>query len=135
MQATEGTAGDEDEAPTAGEATKQTTSPEKTTSAAPKKRPEYPELPSGAEPVNAAARNNEPGGNFNSVYRGSTVTSESFAKVVRDEYVKHYVDTKELNATISAYSPVTKQTYTMDCSDNGKFVTCTGGNNAIVYIL
>lgn len=99
------------------------------------KRPEYPDLPEGAIPANDAARNNEPGGNFNSVYRGTVVTTESFANVVRDEYVKHYVETHEFDATIKAYSPVTEITYTMDCSDNGEFVTCTGGNNAVVLIL
>ncbi|WP_144791575.1 SpoIIIAH-like family protein [Corynebacterium singulare] len=135
VQATEEATGDEGEANSTAGTAESPTSSEQTTSSEPKKRPEHPELPAGAEPVNDAARNNEPGGNFNSIYRGSTVTSEAFANIVRDEYVKHYVDTKELNATISAYSPVTKQTYTMDCSDNGKFVTCTGGNNAIVYIL
>ena len=92
-------------------------------------------MPEGAIPANDAARNNEPGGNFNSVYRGTVVTTESFANVVRDEYVKHYVETHEFDATIKAYSPVTEITYTMDCSDNGEFVTCTGGNNAVVLIL
>ena len=106
-----------------------------TTTTQSQKRPEHPELPEGAIPANDAARNNEPGGNFNSVYRGTVVTTESFANVVRDEYVKHYVETHEFDATIKAYSPVTKITYTMDCSDNGEFVTCTGGNNAVVLIL
>ena len=131
-QVSEETTGGAEEATTAAETT---TYEEETTSAEPEKRPEHPALPDGAQPVNDAARNNEPGGDFNNVYRGSTVTTEPFANIVRDEYVKHYVDTKELNATIDAYSPITKQTYRMDCSDNGKFVTCKGGNNAIVYIV
>ncbi len=131
-QVSEETTGADEEATSAAETT---TSEEETTSAEPEKRPEHPALPDGAQPVNDAARNNEPGGDFNNVYRGSAVTSEPFANIVRDEYVKHYVDTKELNATINAYSPITKQTYTVDCSDNGKFVTCKGGNNAIVYIV
>ena len=111
------------------------TTEETTTSSASQKRPEHPDLPAGAIPANDAARNNEPGGNFNSVYRGTEVTSEPFANAVRDEYVKHWVDTHEYDATIEAYSPSTKQNYTMDCSDNGEFVTCKGGNNAVVYIL
>ena len=116
------------------ESSEKTTEQPTTTSQSPK-RPEHPDLPEGAIPANDAARNNEPGGNFNSVYRGTVVTTESFANVVRDEYVKHYVETHEFDATIKAFSPVTKITYTMDCSDNGEFVTCTGGNNAVVLIL
>ena len=47
VQATEEATGDEDEAPTAGEATAEMTSPEKTRSVTSEKRPEYPDLPSG----------------------------------------------------------------------------------------
>ena len=111
------------------------TTEQPTTTSQSQKRPEHPDLPEGAIPANDAARNNEPGGNFNSVCRGTVETTEPFANVVRDEYVKHYVETRELDATIKAFSPVTKITYTMGCSDNGEFVTCTGGNNAVVLIL
>lgn len=120
---------------TSGAEASEETTEQPTTTSQSHKRPEYPDLPAGAIPANAAARNNEPGGNFNSVYRGTEVTTEPFANAVRDEYVKHYVDTHEFDATIKAYSPITKISYTMDCSDNGEFVTCTGGNNAVVYIL
>lgn len=120
---------------TTGPESSEKSSEQTTTTSQSQKRPEYPNLPEGAIPANDAARNNEPGGNFNSVYRGTVVTTESFANVVRDEYVKHYVETRELDATIKAFSPVTKITYTMECSDNGEFVTCTGGNNAVVLIL
>lgn len=135
-QLTEGTEenGDSQETASAADEAEETTKETETTSAS-QKRPEHPDLPGGAIPANDAARNNEPGGNFNSVYRGTEVTSEPFANAVRDAYVKHYVDTHEYNAMIEAYSPMTKQNYTMDCSDNGEFVTCTGGNNAVVYIL
>ena len=123
----------ESAAATTEEATASSEAPATTSTA--KKRPEHPQLPNGAVPVNDAARNNEPAGNFNSVYRDSALTTAPFAAVVRDEYVKHYLETRELNATIDAYSPITKITYTMTCADNGEFVTCKGGNNAIVYIL
>lgn len=33
-----------------------------------------------------------------------------------------------------ATSPVTGRTYTMTCAPEGKLVTCTGGENAVVYV-
>lgn len=97
-------------------------------------RPDSVNLPDGAEAVNDAARNNEPTGNFNSVWRGTEVTSPEFSQAVRDAYAQHYVDTQELEATLDVESPVTGETYSMRCSDNGDYVTCTGGNDAVVYI-
>jgi hypothetical protein len=35
-------------------------------------------------------------------------------------------------ATVTAYSPVTDQTYTMNCAPAGAGITCSGGNNASV---
>lgn len=97
-------------------------------------RPAHPKLPSGAVPANSAAEEGKPAGDFNNVYTGSDLTSKSFAVAVRDAFVSHYLDTDRTNGTVSAYSSVTGQTYSMKCRDNGDYVTCTGGNNAIVYI-
>lgn len=97
-------------------------------------RPEDPQLPSNAVPVNEAARSGKPAGDFNNVYRGSDVTSEPFSLAVRDKFVEQWMDTRDGDATIRVYSTVTGQSYSMDCNDNGKYITCTGGNNAIVYI-
>ena len=36
------------------------------------------------------------------------------------------------NATVQATSPITGQSYTMDCKSDGSTVTCTGGNGALV---
>lgn len=98
-----------------------------------KKRPEDPDLPSAAIPANDAARNGEPAGNFNNVYL-SGPTSEEFALIVRDKFVDQYLDTKETSAVVEAHSPVTGQSYSMDCQDRGGYVHCTGGNDANVYI-
>lgn len=97
-------------------------------------RPAHPKLPSGAVPANSAAEEGKPAGDFNNVYTGSDLTSKPFAVAVRDAFVSHYLDTDRTNGTVSAYSSVTGQTYSMKCRDNGEYVTCTGGNNAIVYI-
>ncbi|WP_202025917.1 serine/threonine protein kinase [Rhodococcus sp. MS16] len=62
---------------------------------------------------------------------GSKATSCEFAEEVRYQYVSQ----GKRNATVSinAVSPVTNTRYSMSCTGK-KVVTCTGGNNAIVYL-
>ena len=91
-------------------------------------------VPAGALPANEAARTNAPTGDFNSVWRGTEVTSEPFALAVRDVFVNNYLATKRTEDTIFVYSTVTGQTYEMTCRDNGSYITCRGGENAVVYI-
>lgn len=55
-------------------------------------------------------------------------TSCAFAENVRDAYN----EAPGLSATVQVYSPVTDQTYTMDCAPSGSGVTCSGANNASV---
>lgn len=55
-------------------------------------------------------------------------TSCPFAKNVRDEYFAVPGDSVE----IDVHSPVTGQTYTMNCVKTGRRVTCRGGNEAVV---
>lgn len=97
-------------------------------------RPANPSLPGGAVAANSSARNGNPGGNFNNAYTGSSVTSQPFANSVRDVFALNYVNTGQTSAVLNVYSSVTGQTYTMNCTDNSQYVTCTGGNNAVVYI-
>ncbi|AHW62904.1 Hypothetical protein CGLY_02280 [Corynebacterium glyciniphilum AJ 3170] len=117
-----------------GEETTEET-PSDTSSAA---RPDRPDLPSGAEPVNDAARNNDPTGDFNSVYKspptGDNYTSDEFAEAVRNAFVDAYLDNRETDQTIDVRSPVTGDSYQMTCTDEGSYVHCAGGNNAHVYI-
>ena len=60
-------------------------------------------------------------------FAGSS-TSCQFAKNVRQEYFSGPGDSVE----IDVYSPVTQQTYSMACVRTGDWVTCRGGNNAVV---
>lgn len=110
------------------------TSPETAESTEATGRPAQPELPAEAMPANDAAASLADAGNLNNVYSGSVVTSAEFARAVRDAFVTHYLETDELSGEIQATSPVTGETYTLSCEDNGAYVTCSGGNNAIVYI-
>lgn len=98
-------------------------------------RPEHPRLPGNAEAVNDAAKNDEPAGNLNSVWK-SGPTSDEFALDVRDAYVDAYLDGEpdQFDHDVEVRSRVTGQSYPMTCRDNGKYVHCTGGNDANVYI-
>lgn len=62
---------------------------------------------------------------------GSNVTSCEFSEEVRFEYISQ--PQRGGTATVNAFSPATSQTYTMTCS-GAAVVTCTGGNNAVVYL-
>jgi hypothetical protein len=55
-------------------------------------------------------------------------TSCDFAQNVQEAYNEAPGE----SASVDVYSPVTGQTYTMDCSVAGAGVTCSGGNNASV---
>ncbi|BAU96845.1 hypothetical protein N24_2583 [Corynebacterium suranareeae] len=110
----------------------ETTAPSATQAAG--NRPAQPSLPADASPANAAAQANTDAGDLNNVYTGSASTSTEFAQAVRDAFVNHYLETDELSGQVTATSPVTGGNYTMNCTDNGEYVTCTGGNNAVVYI-
>lgn len=46
---------------------------------------------------------------------------------------KEWVDTNG-GRTLQVYSPATGKTYTMRCTTNSMGTTCTGGNDAVVYI-
>lgn len=96
-------------------------------------RPTTPNLPSGVTAVNAAAINNEPTGNFNSVWL-SGPTTPGFAENVRNAYVNAYLSNRKTDQTVTASSPSTRRTYTMTCVDKTSYIHCTGGNNANVYI-
>jgi hypothetical protein len=55
-------------------------------------------------------------------------TSCEFARNVRDAYYEAPGD----SASVRVFSPVTGQTYTMNCAPSGSGTTCSGANNASV---
>lgn len=98
-------------------------------------RPTNVRLPANAAPANESAqRASEEGGRFNKLYVGSSVTSEPFARAVHTSFIAHYRETGQTEGVVRAYSPVTEKSYAVTCSDNGQYVTCNGGTNAVVYI-
>jgi len=91
-------------------------------------------VPAGASPVSGAARTGGEAGRFMKVYTGTDVTSAPFAEAVASEFRRVHVPGAGPDTVLTAWSPVTGQSYRMTCSDNGSYVTCRGGNNAVVYI-
>ncbi|MFC9355174.1 hypothetical protein ACFTZB_01125 [Rhodococcus sp. NPDC057014] len=84
-------------------------------------------LPSSARPcppLFAAAE-------FTSSAVGTAVTSCGFAEEVRRQYLNQ--PQRGRPVTIEADSPVTGQRYPMGCG-GVRVVTCSGGNNAVVYV-
>ncbi|MGB6274787.1 MAG: hypothetical protein WBF80_05265, partial [Rhodococcus sp. (in: high G+C Gram-positive bacteria)] len=63
---------------------------------------------------------------------GSTVTSCPFAEEVRLAYTRAGSDRN--SRTVVASSPVTGKRYEMNCVSSAQLVTCTGGENAVVYL-
>ncbi len=67
--------------------------------------------------------------------RGNDVTSCPFAEETRIAYARGGEPSTSPRAIV-VYSPVTKQRYDMSCvvGGPGTLVTCTGGNEAVVYL-
>ena len=62
-------------------------------------------------------------------------TSCAFAQNVREQYIMGHHREGE-SAMLNVYSPVTQQTYTMNCVRGGiSAITCRGGNNAVVNFI
>ncbi|MGY4103343.1 protein kinase domain-containing protein [Nocardia sp. R16R-3T] len=74
-------------------------------------------------------------GSYTQSATGSAVTSCGFAEAVRKAYAESAAtNVSRSSRSVVATSPVTGRTYTMNCVPDGQLVTCTGGENAVVYV-
>lgn len=73
-----------------------------------------------------------PVGEYVSSAAGTTITSCPFAEAVRVAYAGG--GQAGAARTVNATSPVTGRSYAMNCSPVGGLITCTGGDNAVVYV-
>ncbi|WP_433710888.1 protein kinase domain-containing protein [Nocardia sp. CA-084685] len=89
-------------------------------------------LPAGA----TNCTNGQPiSGSFTQSATGSSVTSCGFAEAVRKAYAESAAtNVSRSSRSVVATSPVTGRSYTMNCVADGQLVTCTGGENAVVYV-
>ncbi|MFQ6395008.1 protein kinase domain-containing protein [Nocardia sp. KC 131] len=111
-------------------ATPTTTTAPVTTSASASSTPVA--LPESARPCSAGG----PGqGTFTHAAAGSQVTSCEFAEAVREAYAESAAtNVSRAPRSVVATSPVTGRVYTMNCAADGQLVTCSGGENAVVYV-
>ncbi|WP_433654394.1 protein kinase domain-containing protein [Nocardia sp. CA-128927] len=72
-------------------------------------------------------------GPFTASAAGTSVTSCPFAEEVRRAYAASGPPAPQPGPVV-AVSPVTGLTYTMICTANTGLVSCTGGNDAVVYV-
>lgn len=85
----------------------------------------------GVRPAGAYECMDNATGPYSAVAVGTSATSCEFAQMVWLEYTD--AGGRGQSMTVTAYSPVTGQRYSMSCS-GGPVVTCSGGNNAVVHI-
>lgn len=87
-------------------------------------------LPAGAKPC---AQLYPALGRFTSSAIGTTVTSCAFAEEVRKAYANGG-DNTITDRSVMARSPINNRDYKMNCTAGDQFATCSGGENAIVYV-
>jgi hypothetical protein len=71
---------------------------------------------------------------FNAGARGTPTTTCNFVEQVRwTAYVDH-LSSLSPPTQLWAFSPTTRKQYEMQCISGGSYLTCTGGEDAIVYL-
>jgi hypothetical protein len=78
----------------------------------------YPEI---TEPFNAGAR-------------GTPLTTCPFVEQVRREASTDHLSTSSPPTQLRVVSPTSRKWYEMQCISAGSYVTCTGGEDAVVYL-
>lgn len=87
----------------------------------------------GSTPAASAASNNAGLRPCDPNISANSATSCPFAENVFRAYWHNYTSNgQQSEAIVSAYSPTTEQSYSMDCTTEGTAVECSGGNNAFV---
>ncbi|MFI2459414.1 protein kinase [Nocardia sp. NPDC019323] len=113
------------------QAPSRTSAPSATSTSA---KPSQVTLPAGAK---TCGQGQAATGAFTQSATGTPVTSCAFAEEVRRAYAalgQAQNATRDAPRTVVATSPVTGRTYTMNCLPEGQLVTCSGGENAVVYV-
>ncbi|MGW4094399.1 protein kinase domain-containing protein [Nocardia sp. NPDC004750] len=134
VETTSAAAHSEASAPVAGPTTaapSRTSAPSATSTSA---KPTQVTLPAGAKPC---GQGQAVAGTFTQSATGTAVTSCAFAEEVRRAYAalgQTQNATRDAPRSVVATSPVTGRSYTMNCLPEGQVVTCSGGENAVVYV-
>ena len=71
---------------------------------------------------------------FNAGARGTPLTSCPFVEQVRRTAYTEHLSASSPPTQLRVVSPTTRKQYEMQCTSAGSYVTCTGGEDAIVYL-
>jgi hypothetical protein len=71
---------------------------------------------------------------FNAGARGTPLTSCPFVEQVRRTAYAEHLSAASPPTQLRVVSPTTRKQYEMQCTSAGSYVTCTGGEDAIVYL-
>jgi hypothetical protein len=89
-------------------------------------------LPPGAAHCNPIYKEiTEP---FNAGARGTPLTSCALVEQVRWTTKADHISTSSPPTQLAVVSPITRKQYEMQCISAGSYLTCTGGEDAVVYL-
>jgi hypothetical protein len=71
---------------------------------------------------------------FDTGARGTPLTSCPFVEQVRWAASADHLSTSSPPTQLRAVSPTTRKPYEMQCISAGSYLTCTGGEDAVVYL-
>jgi hypothetical protein len=71
---------------------------------------------------------------FNAGAAGTPLTSCVFVEQVRWTAKADHLSTSSPPTRLSTVSPITRKQYEMQCISAGRYLTCTGGEDAVVYL-
>ena len=71
---------------------------------------------------------------FNAGARGTPLTSCPFVEQVRRTAYTDHLSTSSPPTQLRVVSPTSRKWYEMQCTSAGSYVTCTGGEDAVVYL-
>jgi hypothetical protein len=71
---------------------------------------------------------------FNAGARGTPLTSCAFVEQVRWTASADHLSTSSPPTQLRAVSPISRKPYEMQCVSAGSYLTCTGGEDAVVYL-
>jgi hypothetical protein len=71
---------------------------------------------------------------FDSGARGTPLTSCAFVEQVRRTAKADNLSTSMPPTQVHVVSPITRKQYEMQCISADKYLTCTGGEDAVVYL-
>jgi hypothetical protein len=71
---------------------------------------------------------------FDAGAAGTPLTSCVFVEQVRWTAKADHLSTSSPPTRLSAVSPITRKQYEMQCISAGRYLTCTGGEDAVVYL-